>query len=107
MGRLVLLGSLLFASPRHALERATLGTLGPRARHGPSRTDLRRASLESDVTALLRRRPGQAVAWVQLGWLRFPSSREEASALARWGVALDPQHQELARVSALLRQTPR
>lgn len=106
VGLLVLLGSLLIATltpwsePRwepSALARAA----------GPSRTDLRRASLESDVTALLRRRPGQAVAWVHLAWLRFPSSRQEASELAQWGVALDPRHQELARASAPLRQTPR
>jgi hypothetical protein len=105
-GRLVLLGSLLIAAlapwsePRW--EPSTLARVA-----GSSRTDLRRASLEGDVTALLRRRPGQAVAWVHLAWLRFPSDHEEASELARWGVALDPQHQELARASALLQQTPR
>ena len=68
----------------------------------PARTDLRRSALESDVTAFLRRRPGQAAAWVQLGWLRLPASREDGSALARWGVALDPRQEELARVSAPL-----
>jgi hypothetical protein len=105
-GRLVLLGSLLIAAlapwsePRW--EPSTLARVA-----GSSRADLRRASLEGDVTALLRRRPGQAVAWVHLAWLRFPSDHEEASELARWGVALDPQHQELARASALLQQTPR
>ena len=73
----------------------------------PGRTDLRRSALESDVTAFLRRRPGQAAAWVQLGWLRLPASREDGSALARWGVALDPRQEELARVSAPLPAGPR
>ena len=73
----------------------------------PARTDLRRSALESDVTALLRRRPGQAPAWVHLGWLRLPASREDGSALARWGLALDPRHEELARVSAPLREAAR
>jgi O-antigen ligase len=73
----------------------------------PSRTDLRRSSLESDLTALLRQRPGQATAWVQLAWLRLPGNREEARALAEWGLSLDPQHRELARVSASLRDAGR
>ncbi len=106
MGRLVLLGSLLIAAlapwsaPRwepSALARAA----------GSSRTDLRRVSLENDVTALLWQRPGQAAAWVQLAWLRFPKTHEEASELAQWGVALDPEHQDLARASAPLRESSR
>jgi len=64
----------------------------------PGRTDLRRSALESDPTAFLRRRPGNAAAWV----LRLPVSREDGSALARWGVGLDPRQEELARVSAPL-----
>ena len=72
-----------------------------------ARTDLRRSALESDVTAFLKRRPGQAAAWVHLGWLRLPASREDGSALARWGVSLDPRHEELARVSAPLREPGR
>ena len=73
----------------------------------PAHTDLRRSALESDVTALLKRRPGQAAAWVHLGWLRFPASREDGSALARWGLALDPRHEDLARVSAPLLEAGR
>jgi len=73
----------------------------------PARTDLRRSALESDVAAFLKRRPGQGAAWVQLGWLRFAASREDGSALARWGLALDPRHEELARVSAPLRGAER
>jgi len=72
-----------------------------------TRTDLRRSALESEVAALLRRRPGHAPAWVHLGWLRLPASREEGSALARWGVALDPRHEELARASASFREEAR
>jgi hypothetical protein len=71
------------------------------------RTDLRRSSLEGDVTSLLRRRPGLASAWVQLGWLRFPRARGEAGALAAWGVALDPQHEELTLAAAPLREAAR
>ena len=73
----------------------------------PARSDLRRSALESDVTALLRQRPARAAAWVHLGWLRFPASRDNGSALARWGVALDPRHEELARASAPLREGSR
>jgi O-antigen ligase len=72
-----------------------------------TRTDLRRFALEGDAVALLRRRPAHAAAWVHLGWLRLPASREEGSALARWGVALDPRHEELARASASLRDVAR
>ena len=68
----------------------------------PARTELRRSALESDVAAFLKRRPSQAAAWVHLGWLRLPASRERGSALARWGLALDPQHEDLARASAPL-----
>ena len=73
----------------------------------PARTDLRRSSLETDVIALLRRRPAHAQAWVQLGWLRLPASREDGSALARWGLNLDPRHEELARAAAPLRDGSR
>jgi O-antigen ligase len=73
----------------------------------PARTDLRRSSLKTDVIALLRRRPAHAQAWVQLGWLRLPASREDGPALARWGIALDPRHEELARVAAPLQDGAR
>ena len=73
----------------------------------PAHTGLRRAALESDVTALLRQRPAQAQAWVQLGWLRLPASREDGSALARWGVALDPRHEALGRAAAPLLEAGR
>jgi O-antigen ligase len=81
---------------------ATLGRFTP-----PARTDLRRLALESDATRLLRRRPAHAEAWVQLGWLRLAASRADGSALARWGLSLDPMHEELARVSAPVRDAAR
>jgi O-antigen ligase len=105
-GLLVLAGSLLIAllslwsKPRWNPAALARAAFSPHA-------DLRRSSLESEVTALLRRRPGQAAAWVDLAWLRLPKSFEEASALAQWGVTLDPQHQELARAAAPLRESPR
>jgi O-antigen ligase len=71
------------------------------------RTDLRRSALEADVEALLRRRPAHAAAWVHLGWLRLPASREGGSALARWGVTLDPRREGLAPVSASFREPAR
>jgi O-antigen ligase len=73
----------------------------------PAYTDLRRSALERDVTAILRQRPARAPAWVHLGWLRFLVSREDGSSLARWGVALDPRHEELARASAPFREIAR
>jgi O-antigen ligase len=100
-GALVLASSLLvaFLSPwsEPRWEPATLA----RAAFSP-RADLRRSSLGSEVTALLRRRPGQAAGWVDLAWLRRPRSLDEAAALARWGVTLDPRHEELARAAAPL-----
>jgi O-antigen ligase len=105
-GFLILAGSLFvaFFSPwsEPRWDPAALG----RAAFSP-RADLRRSSLESEVTALLGRRPGLAAAWVDLAWLRLSRSPEEASALARWGVALDPQHRELARAAGPLREPGR
>jgi hypothetical protein len=72
-----------------------------------SRIDLRRSALDGDLIALLRQRPGQATTWVQLAWVRFPRNHEEAGALAVWGLSLDPQHRELARVSTPLRASAR
>jgi O-antigen ligase len=72
-----------------------------------SRADLRRSSLEGDLTALLRRRPALAEAWVDLGWLRFPRAHDDAGALAGWGVALDPRREPLALAAAPLLQTAR
>ena len=76
----------------------------PRPRRAPT-SDGRPSRATSP--RFLRRRPGQAPAWVQLGWLRLPASREDGSALARWGVGLDPRQEELARVSAPLREAAR
>jgi O-antigen ligase len=73
----------------------------------PARSDLRRLALESDAARLLRRRPAHAETWVQLGWLRLAASRKDGSALARWGLSLDPAHEELARVSAPVRDAAR
>ena len=56
---------------------------------------LRRAGLEADLISHLRRRPADAAAWLALAWLRVPSSRQEASALAEWAVALDPASQAI------------
>jgi O-antigen ligase len=100
-GLLVLVGSLLIAllspwsEPRWDPAALARAAFSPRA-------DLRRSSLESEVTTLLRRRPGQAAAWVHLAWLRLPKSPVEASALARWGVQLDPGHPELVRAAGPL-----
>ena len=105
-GLLVLAGSLLIALLSPWSEPRWDPAALARAASSPH-ADLRRSSLESEVTALLRRRPGQAAAWVDLAWLRLPKSPEEASALARWGVTLDPQHQELARAAAPLRESAR
>jgi O-antigen ligase len=102
VSRLLLVGSLLVATLTPWREpRWQTSAL---ARVAMSRTDLRRSSLESDATSLLRQRPALGSAWVQLGWLRLPRNREDAGALAGWGVALDPQHEQLAVASAPLRE---
>jgi len=56
-------------------------------------------SLESDVRDHLRHRPADASAWVALAWLRAPSSKAEAAALASWAVRLDPEHVALRRAA--------
>jgi len=101
-GLVVVAGSVLLAAftPWVSSHQET-GALGRAS--AQARASLRRFSLEKDVAAELQRRPGQAAAWVHLAWLRFPASRDEASALARWAAVLDPQHEELARASARLR----
>ncbi len=67
---------------------------------------LRRTALETDATALLRRRPAHAEAWVHLAWLCLPASREDASGLALWALRLDPEHDGLARAAGALRGEP-
>jgi O-antigen ligase len=106
VSRLLLLTSLLVAILTPWREPLWQPSALARVAISP-RTDLRRSSLESDVTALLRRRPGLAEAWVNLAWLRLPRSHKDASELAGWGVALDPQHEELARAVAPLRESAR
>jgi len=70
----------------------------------PTASALRLSALDADLQELLRRRPALATAWVQLAWLRLRTSGPEAASLARWGAALDPRHEELARVSTALRE---
>jgi len=106
VSRLLLVSSLLVATLTPWTAPQWQPSALARAAMSP-RTNLRRSSLESDVTALLRRRPGLAAAWVNLAWLRLPRSHEEASELAGWGVALDPLHEELARAAAPLRESAR
>jgi O-antigen ligase len=60
---------------------------------------LRRQALEETVAAHLRRRPSDAPAWLMLGWLRLPTSHEDASTLASWGVRLDPEYVGLRRAA--------
>jgi O-antigen ligase len=66
---------------------------------GSEATGLRWQSLEHDTIARLARRPADATAWVGLAWLRRPTSQSEASALASWGLALDPRYQALRQAA--------
>jgi O-antigen ligase len=68
--------------------RLDAGPLMRAARSAES--SLRRAGLEADVVEHLRRRPADAVAWLALAWLHFPSSRDEALGRASWAAGLDP-----------------
>jgi O-antigen ligase len=61
---------------------------------------LRWTSLREEVAAHLHRRPTDSSAWVILAWVRAPSSRREAAALATWAVQLDPRHEALRRAAA-------
>ena len=74
-----------------AAPRVGPGPMLRAARSGDA--SLRRAGLEADLTSHLQRRPADAAAWLALAWLRFPTSRDEASALAEWAVELDPASQ--------------
>jgi hypothetical protein len=58
---------------------------------------LRRTALQADVASHIRRRPADAPAWLALAWLRAPSSRAEAVALARRSIQLDPTQAALRR----------
>jgi len=53
-------------------------------------SSLRRANVDGDVVAHLRRRPADATAWLALAWLRAPASRSDAVRLGSWAVGLDP-----------------
>jgi hypothetical protein len=53
-------------------------------------SSLRRADVEGNVVAHLRRRPADATAWLALAWLRAPASRADAASLGSWAVDLDP-----------------
>ena len=86
----------------------TASRVGPgplvRAARG-AESSLRRTGLEADIVSQLRRRPGDAAAWLALAWTRLPASRDEAAALADWAVRLDPKSQ--AVLDARSRLDPR
>jgi hypothetical protein len=73
---------------------------------GGDAVGLRWQSLERDTIAHLRRRPADATAWVGLGWLRRPRSQAEATALAGWGVGLDPQFEALRHAAERVTSVP-
>ena len=85
-------------------------TTGWRPSYGPpaafarissrSSADLRRSSLESEVTALLRQRPALTAAWLDLAWLRSGLS---AAAVAGWAEHLDPTNASVQYVARPLR----
>ena len=96
------LGAALLTS--WAAPRMSSGPLLRAARSGES--SLRRAGLDADVTSHLRRRPADAAAWLALAWLRFPSSRDEASSLASWAVHLDPTNRAVRDARSRLEKHP-
>jgi O-antigen ligase len=64
---------------------------------------LRRERAEAELTAHLGRRPADAEAWLDLGWLRAArGAGAEGMALARYGAALDPLREPLQRQAARL-----
>jgi O-antigen ligase len=81
--------ALSLANPR--ITRRFDGTSLARAAASPAPA-LRWRSLEGEIREHLRRRPADASAWLALAWLRAPSSKAEAAALASWAVRLDPEH---------------
>jgi hypothetical protein len=95
--RLVLAVSLALALATPWTEGAAVEDLARRA--GTLPEGLRWAAVEHEIVSHLRRRPADAAAWVTLAWLRRPSSPADASALARWGVGLDPRREALRRTA--------
>jgi hypothetical protein len=64
---------------------------------------LRRARAEAELSAHLGRRPADAEAWLDLGWLHAGrGAGAEGMALARYGAALDPLREPLQREAARL-----
>jgi O-antigen ligase len=69
--------------PEDAMRRAAMAV-------GSGR-ELRLAAVEAELTARLRRRPGDAESWALLSWTRRAGGNaEEATALERHAAALDP-----------------
>jgi O-antigen ligase len=74
-----------------------------------SPTPLRLAQADAALAAHLRRRPGDAEAWLHLGWVRAArGERDEGAALARYAAQLDPQRRSITAgaeaLSALARR---
>jgi O-antigen ligase len=64
---------------------------------------LRARQVEDELRRFVNARPGDAEAWVWLGWSRATlGRREEGSALAGYGASLDPQRQALGEAAARL-----
>jgi O-antigen ligase len=86
---------------------ATLGPSPPRpdlaSLRGRPTGGMRSRLLQSALESHLQRRPGDAEAWVLLGWLRASTGDPEGGqALARYGSSRDPQRRELLAVVARL-----
>jgi O-antigen ligase len=102
---LAVLGALLVALAASSPRSNTLKTLLPvqSFRAGSASTPLRLQALENDVKDHLNRRPGDARAWVWLGWSRAElGAGPEGAAIAAYGASLDPQRRRLGEVAASL-----
>jgi O-antigen ligase len=72
---------------------------GPLLRAASAATSLRRATLETTITAHLRRRPADAEGWLALAWFQQATSAGSARPLASWAVQLDPTNAGVRRAA--------
>jgi O-antigen ligase len=95
--------SVLGASVARPLPRGIAEQAQVRAVVSGARSPLRLRAAEDEVVSWLRGRPADAEAWLFLAWIRGERGKaDEAAALARHAVALDPRRAQLAREAARL-----
>jgi O-antigen ligase len=88
--------ALLMAAPAPSSPRVDTAGVTSLSHSQLPITRLRLRQVEDELQRFVSARPGDAEAWVWLGWSRASSGwRDEGSALAAYGASLDPQRDTL------------